>query len=119
LPGLPAARVGHEHLAGFVHAVKLKAHLAPGGTAGHAGLQLVEAGGRNLHSVFEPFVAVYPTDIETAAGVSSRLNIDTGAAVSSAVVGRICIVIGNAIATLVEVFGLHSAWHRQRLIEKR
>ena len=119
LPHLAAAGVRHEHLARLVHPVKLKTHLAPGAITGNAGLKLVKAGGRNLDAVFEPFVSTYPTDIEASAAVSSRFNVDTGAAVGSAVVGRIYVVISNAIVTLVEVFCLHGAWHWQRLIEKR
>ena len=67
--------------------------------------EVIISGSGDVDGVFEPFAGGSSADVETGGGI--RLDVDAGGAVevSGVVVGG-GVVIGDAFAAVVEVFGL-------------
>src|SRR5207253_9310235 len=66
----------------------------------------------HIHRVFQPFTGRHPADVISTAGIAGGLDVHTGAAVLSAVIGRFCVVISHSFATIIKILGLECAWQR-------
>src|SRR5207244_13568185 len=73
---------------------------------GHPHLQRINAIDDGVEGVFEPFARGGPTHIVTAARIAGGFDINGGGAILAAVIRGIGVVIGNAFAAAIEIFGL-------------
>ena len=106
LPGLESAGVGDGQRAGDVDAVDLGVEGSVAAGGGEAEVEVVGAGVGNGDGVLEPLRGFDVADVVSAAGVGGGLDVDAlGESVGAAVVFTIDVVIGDAFAAVVEVFG--------------
>src|SRR3569833_115782 len=92
---------------------------ATGPTGGDPRSECVRAGRGHVDRVLHPFAAVGPADIEAAAGVRARLDVDTVGAVRAAAVDGVAVVVGEAFAASVVVLSLDRAGDGPRRAEVR
>src|SRR6185436_6022327 len=116
---LPTAGVRDLDGAGLVHAVELEAELPAPLVARDHHLDRVGARLLDVDGVDEPLAGPGPAEVEFLAGVFAPLEIDARLAVRRLLrllVGRLQIVVGDALAALVEVLGLDRAGNRVDLV---
>src|SRR5690606_3087280 len=101
------AGAGKGPYAGEVGAGHPDAHRAGGVGRGDAEVERVAAGVGDVGRVVEPLAGDHPAEIKTAAGVGGTFDVHAlGGAVAVARVGGGVVVVGDALATGVEVLGL-------------
>ena len=79
-----------------------------------AGLQRVQAIHSGIDRVVQIFAPGRPTHIVTPAQIRGRFDINRGVAALPAIIAAISIVVSDALAAAIKVFGLNRSGNRQR-----
>jgi hypothetical protein len=114
--GTPPASVGNSDRPGHVQAVDLYAPAAVAELAADAGLDPIDIRAAHIDGVGEPFAALEIID-DVAQRVPRRcddVNVRVGS-VLPALISRRQVVIGDALAAVIEGFSLYPPWDENRL----
>src|SRR4051812_944695 len=106
LPRLPPASAGDGDRAGEVLPVDLQVELPARAVGGDAEVEVVVAGRGDVDRVRQPFARARPPEVVPAAGVDGGLQIDAGGPIRAAEIGGVDVVVGDALAAVVEVLRL-------------
>ena len=116
-PLLPVTRVGHHQRTRDVGAVEFDVESSAGAGRRHSELEHVGARPRHVDRVRQPFRSPGPAD--GVAALARISDVDIALAILAADVAWRVIVIGNTLASLVEILCLDQSWQRSGLAAKR